>query len=74
MLEAVFRRGVGAYRTNPQSVRPSVTSPDQWGLGRVNAFLSAVRTGSFKSGAFDRDLLPEGHPMKSDKEKSIAAE
>ena len=74
MLEAVFRRGVGAYRTNPQSVRPSVTSPDQWGLGRVNAFLSAVRTGRFKSGAFDRDLLPEGHPMKSDKEKSIAAE
>ena len=28
MLEAVFRRGVGAYNTNPASVRPSVTSQD----------------------------------------------
>ena len=26
MLEAVFRRGVGAYNTNPGSVRPSVRS------------------------------------------------
>ena len=67
MLEAVFRRGVGAYNTNPQSVRPSVTSPDQWALARVNAFLYAVRNGRFRSGQFDRDLLPEGHPLKSKK-------
>ena len=25
MLKAVFRRGVGAYNTNPSSVRPTVT-------------------------------------------------
>jgi len=67
MLEAVFRRGVGAYRTNPESVRPSVMGPDQWGLARVNAFLFAVRTGRFKGGKFDTDLLPEGHPMKTGK-------
>ena len=65
MLEAVFRRGVGAYHTNPQSVRPSVTSPDQWGLARVNGFLSAIRTGKFKRGRFDTDLIPEGHPLSS---------
>lgn len=65
MLEAVFRRGVGAYHTNPQSVRPNVRSPDQWGLGRVNAFLRAVRTGRFPSGKFDTDLLPDGHPLAS---------
>ena len=65
MLEAVFRRGVGAYHTNPESVRPTVNNPDQWGLGRVNAFLLAVRTGKFKSGKFDLDLLPEGHPLSS---------
>lgn len=64
MLSAVFRRGVGAYHTNPQSVRPNVTGPDQWGLARVNAFLRAVRTGKFKSGRFDLDLLPTGHPLK----------
>jgi hypothetical protein len=65
MLKAVFRRGVGAFYTNPESVRPSVSSPDQWGLGRVNAFLYAVRNGRFKSGKFDTDLLPEGHPLST---------
>lgn len=70
MLSAVFRRGVGAYRTNPESVRRNVTGSDQWAIARVNAFLFAVRTGRYRSGKFDRDLLPSGHPLKSDKEKS----
>ena len=48
MLGAVFRRGIGAYRTNPGSVRPSVTSEEQWAYARVNAFLFAVRTGKFR--------------------------
>ena len=65
MLEAVFRRGVGAYRTNPESVRRNVMGPDQWAIARVNAFLFAVRTGKFRSGRFDRDLLPSGHPLRS---------
>ena len=65
MLEAVFARGVGAYNTNPQSVRPNVTGPDQWAYARVNGFLSAVRTGRFKRGKFDTDLLPEDHPLSS---------
>jgi len=65
MLEAVFRRGVGAYRTNPESVRRNVMGPDQWAIARVNAFLFAVRTGRFRSGRFDRDLLPSGHPLRS---------
>jgi len=66
MLEAVFKRGVGAYNTNPQSVRPSVSSADQWAYARVNVFLVAVRTGRFKSGKFDLDLLPKGHPLRSE--------
>jgi len=67
MLSAVFRRGVGAYRTNPESVRRNVMGPDQWAIARVNAFLYAVRTGRYRSGKFDRDLLPSGHPLRSDK-------
>ena len=47
MLEAVFKRGIGAYNTNPAS----------------------VRRGRFRSGRFDRDLLPKDHPLSSDKEK-----
>ena len=67
MLGKVFKRGVGAFRTNPQSVRPSVNSEDQWAYARVNAFLFAVRSGRFRSGKFDLDLLPKDHPMSSKK-------
>ena len=70
MLEAVFRRGVGAYNTNPQSVRPSVRrqgGSDRWAYARINAFLFAVRRNRYRSGKFDRDLLPSGHPLKSNK-------
>ena len=67
MLEAVFRRGVGAYRTNPSSVRGNVRSADQWAYARVNAFLTALRTGKFPRSAFDTDLLPRNHPLSSKK-------
>ena len=64
MLAAVFKRGVGAYRTNPSSVRPSVTNATQWGIARVNAFLKGLK-GSFPRKPFDQDLLPSGHPQSS---------
>lgn len=64
-LIAVFRRGVGAYKTNPGSVRPNVSSPDQWAYARVNSFLYVLRNGKFRSGKHDTDLLPSGHPMSS---------
>ena len=38
-LQEVFDKGVGAYHTNPASVRPMVTSPEQWGFARVYAFV-----------------------------------
>lgn len=42
ILQEVFDRGVGAFRTNPSSVRPHVTSPEQWGQARVYAFVQKV--------------------------------
>jgi hypothetical protein len=71
MLAAVYKRGIGAYQTNPGSVRPTVTSAEQWAMARVNVFLRAVRTGKFPSGKFDTDLLPDGHPMKTEEEREI---
>ncbi len=65
MLEAVFRRGVGAYRSNPSSVRPNVSGPDQWAYARVNSYLFALRTGRFQGGKHDTDLFPKGHPLSS---------
>jgi alkyl sulfatase BDS1-like metallo-beta-lactamase superfamily hydrolase len=34
-LETIFNKGVGAYKTNPASVRPSVKSPEQWAYARI---------------------------------------
>tara|TARA_Y100001972_G_C7408120_1_gene211703 strand:- start:153 stop:449 length:297 start_codon:yes stop_codon:yes gene_type:complete len=39
ILDNVYDRGIGAYRTNPSSVRQQVTSPEQWAMGRVYAFV-----------------------------------
>ena len=68
MLTQVFRRGVGAYNTNPSSVRPSVRrqgGADRWAYARVNSFLRALSSGKFKGGKHDTDLFPDGHPLKS---------
>ena len=34
-LQQIYNKGVGAYNTNPQSVRPNVHSEEQWAMGRV---------------------------------------
>lgn len=34
-LETIFDKGVGAFKTNPGSVRPSVKSPEQWAMARI---------------------------------------
>ena len=74
MLEQVYDRGVGAYRTNPSSVRPNVKSPEQWAMARVNSFLRIV-SGS-KSANHDKDLLPSSHPSssKGKKKKMLKAQ
>jgi len=51
-LQTIFNKGVGAYKTNPESVRPSVKSPEQWGYGRL---YSAVTGG--KAQAIDKSHL-----------------
>ncbi len=63
-LEKVFDRGIGAYRTNKESVRPNVKSEEQWAYARVNSFLFVMRKGRFQGGTHDTDLLPKGHPVK----------
>ena len=72
MLEQVYDRGVGAYRTNPASVRPNVKSPEQWAMARVNSFLRIV-SGS-KAANHDKDLLPSSHPSKSKAKKMLKAQ
>ena len=68
-LEVVFERGIGAYKTNPSSVRPNVKSPEQWAYARVNSFLYAMKKGKFRSGKHDTDLLPKDHPIRKEMDK-----
>jgi len=65
-LRQVYNRGIGAYRSNPSSVRGSVSSPEQWAMGRVNAFMRGLR-GRFPRKPFDLDLFPKGHPRSTRK-------
>lgn len=36
-LQTIYNKGIGAYKTNPQSVRPSVKSKQQWAFSRLYA-------------------------------------
>jgi len=64
-LKAVFRRGAGAFSV---SHRPGMTR-NQWALARVNTFLKLVGTGQRKkSYNTDLDLLPKGHPQRTEAE------
>jgi hypothetical protein len=60
-LKAVYRRGAGAFSV---SHRPGMNR-NQWAMGRVNAFLRLLMSGSAKASyTTDNDLLPNGHPWK----------
>lgn len=74
MLTKVYERGIGAYQTNPASVRPGVSSAEQWAMARVNSFLFAVRNERFQGGQHDTDLFPNGHPLKTEEERSMDQE
>lgn len=54
-LQKIYNKGVGAYKTNPSSVRPQVKSKEQWAMARV---YSAVMGG--KAAAVDKKELAEG--------------
>ena len=60
ILDEVYDRGVGAYRTNPSSVRPQVKSEEQWATARIYAFImksyDAVKKGKDKINQ-DQDLF-----------------
>ena len=34
-LKVIYKKGIGAFKTNPASVRPSVKSPQAWAQARL---------------------------------------
>tara|TARA_R110002020_G_scaffold447444_3_gene659808 strand:- start:3616 stop:3924 length:309 start_codon:yes stop_codon:yes gene_type:complete len=61
ILDDVFDRGVGAYKSNPSSVRPSVKSKEQWAMGRVYSFVMKQK-GTW--GKADKDLADKVRKKK----------
>jgi hypothetical protein len=45
-LETIFAKGQGAYFSNRASVRPQVTSPEQWAMARVYAAINPASKAS----------------------------
>jgi len=52
-IQTIFQKGKGAYKSNPQSVRPHIKSPEQWGFSRVYASVNP----SSKSYKIDKSHL-----------------
>jgi hypothetical protein len=46
-LQTIYNKGIGAYHTNPSSVRPQVKSPEQWAMARVYAAINPT-SGAYK--------------------------
>lgn len=42
-LQQIYNKGIGAFKTNPESVRPNVQSKEQWAMARI---YSAVMGGA----------------------------
>jgi hypothetical protein len=59
ILSEVYKRGVGAARTS--GMRPSVKSPQQWAMARVNSFI-AKKPGTW--GKADADLAAKARKAK----------
>ena len=44
ILQSVYNRGVGAFKTNRGAVRPTVKSAEQWAMARVYSFVVGGKT------------------------------
>jgi len=63
----IYNKGIGAYKTNPSSVRPQVKSKEQWAMARL---YSAVTGG--KAAKVDKNELKEGKSKTKPKPKPKA--
>jgi hypothetical protein len=58
-LQDIYDKGIGAYKTNPESVRPNVKSKEQWAMARV---YSSIMGG--KASKVDANELTKGKMAK----------
>jgi len=61
LLDKVYYRGIGAFKTNRASVRPSVKSKEQWAIARIYSFLMK-QPGTW--GKADKDIADQVKKLK----------
>lgn len=59
-INTIYNKGLGAYYSNPSSVRLSVKSPEQWAIARI---YSAVSPGSKASKVDKSHLIKTEKPI-----------
>ncbi len=62
-LQEIYNKGIGAYKTNPESVRPNVKSKEQWAMARV---YSAVMGGKASKIDFNELKMTNGGTVEKD--------
>tara|TARA_R110000787_G_scaffold125936_3_gene237108 strand:+ start:369 stop:674 length:306 start_codon:yes stop_codon:yes gene_type:complete len=60
ILNESYKRGIGAYKTNPKSVRPNMTK-ESWAISRVYSFVMK-QPGTW--GKADKDLADKVKKLK----------
>ena len=68
-IQQIYNKGIGAYKTNPQSVRPNVTSKEQWAMARV--YSSVMGGKASKVDAKELKMEMGGYTDKSEITKVI---
>jgi|TARA_R100000479_G_scaffold110163_3_gene55390 hypothetical protein len=65
ILQDAYDRGVGAYKSNPSSVRPSVNSEEQWAMARLYKLILNIKDKKVPKGAgHDGDLVKKALGQK----------
>lgn len=55
-LQQIYNKGIGAYKTNPQSVRPNVKSKEQWAMARVYSAVMGGKASKIDSNELKMNL------------------
>jgi hypothetical protein len=57
-LKTIFNKGIGAFKTNPESVRPQVKSPEQWAFARVYSAVMGGKTAIIDKSHLNKVTIP----------------
>ncbi len=59
-LQDIYNKGIGAYKTNPESVRPNVKSKEQWAMARVYSAVMGGKASKVDANELERGKMADG--------------